>query len=96
LDCKQPAFRVRGSGEPRGQQAFRDAFNQTLEQATAKLLPEFKAKLNEWSWVWTVLAPIVPFLYSWNFLCSLLSKTIRWRGVRYQMVTPNMTRVLKR
>ncbi len=31
--------------DPRGQQAFRDAFNQTLEQATAKLLPEFKAKL---------------------------------------------------
>jgi ceramide glucosyltransferase len=60
------------------------------------LLPEFKTKLGEWSWVWTALAPIVPFLYAWNFLCSLLSKTIRWRGIRYQMVTPNMTRVLKR
>jgi ceramide glucosyltransferase len=61
-----------------------------------ELLPEYKAKINEWSWVWTVLAPVVPFLFAWNFLCSLLSKTIRWRGIRYEMVSPTMTRVLKR
>jgi hypothetical protein len=60
------------------------------------LLPEWKVKLNEWSWVWTALAPAVPFLFSWNFLASLISKTIRWRGIRYQMVSPSMTRVLKR
>lgn len=64
--------------------------------ALSDLLPEWKAKLNEWSWVWAVLAPATPFLFSWNFLCSLLSKTIRWRGIRYQMVSPSMTRVLKR
>jgi ceramide glucosyltransferase len=60
------------------------------------LLPEWRAKLNEWAWVWAVLAPIVPFLFAWNFLSSLLSKTIRWRGIRYEMVSPSMTRVLKR
>jgi ceramide glucosyltransferase len=60
------------------------------------LLPEWKGKLSEWTWVWTALAPIVSFLFAWNFLCSLLSKTIRWRGIRYQMVSPSMTRVLKR
>jgi hypothetical protein len=38
----------------------------------------------------------VPFLFAWNFLSSLLSKTIRWRGIRYEMVSPSMTRVLKR
>jgi hypothetical protein len=31
--------------DPRGQEALRQAFNQTLQQATAKLMPEFKAKL---------------------------------------------------
>jgi hypothetical protein len=31
--------------DPRGQQAFRDAFGQTLQQATARLVPELKAKL---------------------------------------------------
>jgi cellulose synthase/poly-beta-1,6-N-acetylglucosamine synthase-like glycosyltransferase len=64
--------------------------------ALSDLLPEWKSKLNEWSWVWTVLAPVVPFLFAWNFLASLLSKTIRWRGIRYEMVSPSMTRVLKR
>jgi ceramide glucosyltransferase len=64
--------------------------------ALSDLLPEWKAKLNEWSWVWTVLAPVVPFLFAWNFLTSLISRTIRWRGIRYQMVSPSMTRVLKR
>ena len=63
--------------------------------ALSDLLLEWKAKLNEWSWAWTGLAPIVPFLFSWNFLCSLLSKTIRWRGIRYEMISPSMTRVLK-
>jgi hypothetical protein len=31
--------------DPRGQEALRQAFNQTLQQQTAKLLPEYKAKL---------------------------------------------------
>jgi hypothetical protein len=31
--------------DPRGQQALRDAFNQRLQQTTAKLVPEYKAKL---------------------------------------------------
>jgi ceramide glucosyltransferase len=64
--------------------------------AVLDLLPEWKAKLNEWSWVWTVLAPVTSFLFAWNFLVSVGSKTIRWRGIRYEMVSPSMTRVLKR
>ena len=31
--------------DPRSQQAFKDAFNRTLQEATARLMPEFKAKL---------------------------------------------------
>lgn len=64
--------------------------------AISDALPEWKAKLNEWGWVWTFLAPVVPFLFAWNFLASLLSKTIRWRGIRYEMISPTMTRVLHR
>lgn len=64
--------------------------------AIGDALPEWKAKLNEWGWVWTFLALIVPFLFAWNFLASLFSKTVRWRGIRYEMVSPTMTRVLKR
>lgn len=64
--------------------------------AIGDALPEWKAQLNQWGWVWTFLAPIVSFLFAWNFLTSLLSKTIRWRGIRYEMVSPTMTRVLRR
>lgn len=64
--------------------------------AVNELLPEWKGKLQEWGWVWMALAAIVPFLFSWNFILSLLTKRIRWRGVRYELVSPTTTRILKR
>ncbi len=64
--------------------------------AAGELLPDWKAELDEWSWVWTALAPVVPFLFAWNFLCSLATRKIRWRGIRYELVSPNTTRILKR
>lgn len=64
--------------------------------AILELLPEQKARLSEWAWVWTALAPVVPFLFAWNFLTSLATKTIRWRGIRYELVSPNTTKILKR
>jgi ceramide glucosyltransferase len=64
--------------------------------AVNELLPEWKAPLNQWSWVWTVLAPFVPFLFAWNFLMSLVTRRIRWRGIRYELVSAGVTRVLTR
>jgi len=61
-----------------------------------ELLPGWKSQLNEWSWVWTALAPVVPFLFTWNFVTSLLTKRIRWRNIRYELVSPGETRILKR
>jgi len=64
--------------------------------AIEELLPEWKPKLRQWSWVWTGLAPVVPFLYFWNFCVSLVSKTIRWRGIRYRLISANQLQVVKR
>ncbi|MDE3108822.1 MAG: glycosyltransferase [Acidobacteriota bacterium] len=64
--------------------------------AVLDLLPEWKPQMNQWSWAWTALAPLVPFLFSWNFIVSLLSRRTRWRGIRYELVSPHMTRVLTR
>jgi hypothetical protein len=64
--------------------------------AVVELLPEWKAKLNEWAWVWTVLAPVVPVLFAWNFVASAVTRTIRWRGIRYELISPHITRILKR
>jgi hypothetical protein len=37
----------------------------------------------------------VPFLFSWNFIQSLISKRIRWRGIRYELIAANQTRILR-
>jgi hypothetical protein len=31
----------------------------------------------------------------WNFVMSLITKRIRWRGIRYELLSPNMTRIVK-
>ncbi len=64
--------------------------------AVGEMLPDWKAQINQWSWVWFMLAPVVPFLFSWNFISSLLTKRIRWRNIRYELVSPTITRVLSR
>ena len=64
--------------------------------AVNELLPERKPQLNSWSWIWTALAPVVPFLFAWNFLASLLTRHIRWRSIQYELVSASMTRILKR
>ncbi len=60
-----------------------------------ELMPQWRGPLTKWNWVWMTLAPVVPFLFSWNFIRSLLSKKIRWRGIRYELVSPAVTHVLK-
>ena len=64
--------------------------------AVAEMLPEWRDQLNQWSWVWVALAPLVPFLFTWNFIASLLTRRIRWRNIRYELVSPSVTRVLNR
>ena len=64
--------------------------------AAGEMLPEWRNQLNQWSWVWIVLAPVVPFLFTWNFIASLLTRRIRWRNIRYELVSPSVTRVLNR
>jgi hypothetical protein len=58
-------------------------------------MPEWKPQINQWAWVWPVLAPVVPFLFVVNFVSSLITKRIRWRGVRYELISPNQTRIIK-
>jgi hypothetical protein len=63
--------------------------------AVGEAMPEWKAKINQYAWVWLLLAPAVPFLFVWNFMMSLLTKRIRWRGIRYELHSPNMTRIVR-
>lgn len=63
--------------------------------AVEELMPQWKGALEKVNWVWTTLAPVVPFLFAWNFIASLLTKRTRWRGVQYELVSVASTHVLR-
>ncbi|HLZ12902.1 MAG TPA: glycosyltransferase [Candidatus Acidoferrum sp.] len=62
--------------------------------AVAELLPSYRAQINAQSWIYFSIGVFIPFLYLANFFSSLFSRRIRWRGIRYELVSPNETRVL--
>jgi ceramide glucosyltransferase len=64
--------------------------------ALMEILPDWKSKLMAESWVWTFLAALVPFLALWNTVVALFGREIRWRGIRYQLLSPGQTRILLR
>ena len=64
--------------------------------AITEALPEWRSAQASWSWIWTVLATIIPFLFTYNFLMSLINKRIVWRGIRYELLGPNTTRIIRR
>jgi ceramide glucosyltransferase len=64
--------------------------------AVMELLPDWKSKLLADGWIWTLLAAVVPFLSLWNTIVALFTSQIRWRGIRYQLLSPGQTRILSR
>ncbi len=64
--------------------------------AVMELLPGWKAKMLADGWIWTLLAAIVPFLALWNTVVAFFTRQIRWRGIRYLLLSPGQTRILNR
>jgi ceramide glucosyltransferase len=62
--------------------------------AVIELLPEWRDTLIAYAWAWTLLAPIVPFVYAYNALVAAFSRRIRWRGICYELVSSRQTRLL--
>ena len=60
----------------------------------SELLPAWKAQIMDLAWVWTLLALVVPFLYLLNFAATAFTRTLRWRGIRYRLISPNQTKIL--
>lgn len=58
------------------------------------ILREWRSKTEDLSWIWIAFAPLVPFLFLWNFVISAFERRIRWRGVKYELVSATQTRVL--
>ncbi len=64
--------------------------------AVLDLLPEWRQELLTYGWAWTLLAPLVPFVYLYNTIVAALTRTITWRGIRYELISPRQTRILPR
>ncbi len=64
--------------------------------ALMEVLPDWKSKLLADGWIWTFLAALAPFLALWNTVVALFSSRIRWRGIRYRLLSPGQTRILPR
>jgi len=62
--------------------------------AVTELLPAYKIKLQTYAWAWTLLAPLVPFLYAINFAVSAFSRRIKWRGIRYDLKSAGRTEII--
>lgn len=57
-------------------------------------LPAARSQITGQAWIYVLLTVLVPFLYLANFVNSLVTRKIRWRGVTYELVSPEQTRIL--
>ncbi len=57
-------------------------------------LPVARSQIIGQAWIYLLLTLLVPFLYVANFVNSLVTRKIRWRGVAYELVSPQQTRVI--
>lgn len=60
----------------------------------SEVLPAYRAQIMGQSWVYILLGVFIPFLYLVNFLTSVVQRKIYWRGVRYELVSPQQTKIL--
>jgi ceramide glucosyltransferase len=60
----------------------------------SEALPAYKSQIAGQTWICVLLIVVVPFLYVGNFVSSLITRKIRWRGAIYEVISPEQTRVL--
>jgi zinc transporter ZupT len=73
--------------------AIRAALRVTAAQ---EMLPQIKSQIQQQSWIHLVLGVFIPYLYLANFAASAFGRRIRWRGISYELVSPQQTRILIR
>ena len=62
--------------------------------AVTEMLPGSRAQIMSQAWVNIALPAVIPFLYLMNFAYSLITRKIRWRNVRYELISANQTRII--
>ena len=62
--------------------------------AVQESLPRMKDQIQQQSWIHLLLGVLIPYLYSLNFLVSAVTRKIRWRGIRYELVSAQQTNII--
>jgi ceramide glucosyltransferase len=57
-------------------------------------LPAGRSQITAQAWIYVLLTVLVPFLYAVNFVNSLVTRKIRWRGMAYELIGPGQTRIV--
>ncbi len=57
-------------------------------------LTALRSQIMSQSWIYILLGMFVPFLYLVNFFSSSIGRRIHWRGIEYELISPEQTRVL--
>ena len=59
-----------------------------------EVLPSAKSQIITQAWIYVLLTVFMPFLYVVNFVNSLVTRRMRWRGLTYELVGPEQIRIL--
>jgi ceramide glucosyltransferase len=62
--------------------------------AASEILQTSRAQIAGQAWMYIVLGMFVPYLFLLNFVMSLFTRKVRWRGVTYELISPQQTRIL--
>lgn len=62
--------------------------------AVTEILSAYRSQISAQAWIYILLPSILPFLFLTNFVNSLLTRKIRWRGVQYELLSSGQTRII--
>lgn len=57
-------------------------------------VPAGRSQIMGQAWIYILLTVFIPFLYVVNFVNSLVTRKIRWRGMAYELISPEHTRIV--
>jgi hypothetical protein len=59
-----------------------------------EVLPAARSQIMGQAWIYLLLTAIIPYLYVVNFVASLVTRKVRWRGVTYELISSEQTHIL--
>jgi ceramide glucosyltransferase len=57
-------------------------------------VPSARSQIMGQAWIYILLTVFIPFVYVANFVNSLITRKIRWRGMAYELIGPEQTRIV--